>query len=322
MRWRQWALLAFPFWLLSACGSTAAPQSPPSTANPPVQVVYAGSLAYLNDDVLGPAFTRSTHIPYQGRGGGSFAMAHQIASNLIPADVFESIGTQPIQQLEPAKTHWAVEVAATPLAIAYNPHSADAAFFQSVAEHKRPLRDLFTFLTSHPVKLGRTNPATDPQGQAFYLMVELAAKQYGLPPDAVSRILGAWNNPSQVYSEEGILTQLQAGGLDLASTYVPEAVQRHLPYIPLPASLNFSDPALASWYHSASLTIPQVGTVHGTPLAVWVTTIGSRKQGADFVAFLLQRADLWRQAGYEPLKPTLQGQAAAVPSAVRNVLHR
>ncbi|MBX5467672.1 MAG: substrate-binding domain-containing protein [Firmicutes bacterium] len=315
------ALAGAALWAIAGCGQAAGQPPAEPSPKPAVAVVYAGSLAYLNDQVIGPAFSKATGIAYQGRGGGSFAMAHQIASGLIPADVFESIGLSPIQQLEPEKTRWAVEVASTPLVIAYNPHSQDAPLFEAVASGKRPLRDLFTFLASQPVRLGRTNPATDPQGQAFYLMVELATRLYHLPPDTVQRILGPWDNPHQVYSEEGLPTELQAGGLDLASAFLPEAVQRHLPYIPLPPQLNFSDPSLASWYATASLTIPKVGTVHGAPLAVWVTTIGNRPAGARFVAFLLRDRAALRAQGYPPLPPVVAGSANAIPQVVARALH-
>ena len=48
-------------WFIAACGSTKIPSS---TANKSTSahVVYAGSLAYINDHVLGPGFQKSTGI--------------------------------------------------------------------------------------------------------------------------------------------------------------------------------------------------------------------------------------------------------------------
>ncbi|CAB1129146.1 Metal-binding protein [Candidatus Hydrogenisulfobacillus filiaventi] len=299
----------------AGCGSAApAAQSPTQ-----VSVAYAGSLAYVNDRQLAPVFTRQTGIAYRGQGGGSFGIARELAAGALKADVFESLGEKPITILEPRLTRWSVSLAASPLVIAYNPRSPYAPYFRQVAAGRRSLAGLFRFLATHPgVHLGRTNPATDPQGQAFYEMVELAVRQYHLPAGDPAAILGAWNNPRQVFSEEGILTQLQAGGLDLASAFLPEAKQRHLPYIPLPATLNFSDPALASWYGSATVPLPS-GPVHGGPLAVVATVLHNSRAGTRYLAFLLSARGrrILTANGYPAITPAIYGDRAAVPAAVR-----
>lgn len=302
-------------WSIAACGSTKIPSS---TANKSTsaQVVYAGSLAYINDHVLGPGFQKSTGIQYQGRGGGSFAMAQQLSSHLIPGNVFESIGTAPILKLEPRQTTWAVRLSSTPLVIAYNPKSRYASYFKKVADGQVSYKAFFEFLATHPLHLGRTNPETDPQGQAFYEMVELATLRYHLPSNTVKKILGSWNNPKQVYSEEGLPTELESGGLDLGSAFLPEAIQSHLDYIPLPGYLNFSVSSDAGWYAKAHITMP-TGTVSGGVLAIWATVLNKSQAGTRYVHYLLTHEKVLTRYGYPTLSPVIQGRVRDVPRLIR-----
>jgi molybdate/tungstate transport system substrate-binding protein len=280
-----------------------------------VNVVYAGSLALINDQVLGPRFQRVTSILYQGQGGGSFAMAQELKSHLLRAQVFESVGTAPIQELEPKQTTWSVRVSATPLVIAYNPKSPEAAYFKKVADHEVSLKAFFEYLASHKLHLGRTNPRTDPQGQAFYEMVELAVRRYHLPAADVRKILGSWNNTQQIYSEEGLPTELQSGGLDLSSAFLPEVKQDHMPYIALPSWLDFADAHDAAWYAKATINLP-TGRVHGVVLAIWATALNHSALGAEFIRFMIRHESLLKSYGYPTLTPAVQGSIADVPPTV------
>lgn len=301
----------------AGCGQ---PSAKPAAVPHEVSVAYAGSLAYMNDQVLGPAFTKASGIAYQGRGGGSWALAHELQGGVIQADVFESVGTGPIASLGHKKASWAIGFAASPLVVAYNPKSRYAPQFEAIAEGKAPLRNLFTLLSTPGLHLGRTNPATDPQGQTFYLMVQLAQKLYNLPAGTAQRILGAWNNPQEVYSEEGLPTQLQAGGLDAASAFLPQARQLHLSYIVLPPELDFANPEDLHLYQTVAMTIPQVGTVRGQLSTLDLTVLKGKNSAAGeaFARFILAKAQrrLWQSQGYELIPPVFWGQKAAIPEGL------
>ncbi len=307
----------------AACGSN------PATANPPAvsgaaSVAYAGSLQLLDEKVIGPAFSKATGYGYQGRGGGSFGVAQQIQSNEISPNVFESIGAAPITLLEPKFTSWYVQVAASPIVVAYSPKSPFAPQLRAIAEGHEPLSDLFTLMEQPGFHLGRTNPDTDPQGQAFCEMVQLAGARYHLPPGTAAKILGPLDNPSQVFAETALEARLQAGQLDAASAFLSQAIQLHLPYIALPSAIDFGDPLLASTYARAALTLTGGKSVHGVPLVVDVTVIGAhdRAAAAAFVAYLLSssgRGEL-RRGGYSLVTPWLVGRASAAPKAVRHAL--
>lgn len=298
--------------ILAGCGSAAAPK-------PSVQVAYAGSLAYLMDQQIGPAWQKSTGIQYQGRGGGSFGLAHEISSGTIPADVFLSIGTAPIVDAG-KRAQWAVTFATAPLVVVYNKKSPFARQLEAIQAGKKPIQTLFQLMADPAFHLGRTNPVTDPQGRAFYLMVTLAQKLYGLSPSLPAQILGSPTNPKEVFSETGILTQLQAGNLDAASAFLPEALERHLPYITLPPALNFAKPQDVALYHQASMNIPHVGTVRGSLLTVAGTVLTGAQQalGVRFFSYLLspQSRAVWTHDGYDWIPFQYLGKG--IPTSVRH----
>ncbi|WP_242968669.1 extracellular solute-binding protein [Sulfobacillus sp. hq2] len=305
--------------VLAGCGTSSV--APSQT---PVHVAYAGSLQLLNNNILGPTFHKLTGIPFQGQGGGSFGIAHEIAQGSIPANVFESIGDGPIQLLTPQKTTWALAIAASPLVIAYNPHSPFAATFRQIQDGQKPFSDVFALLAQPGFKLGRTNPNTDPQGQAFVMMIELAQKQYHLNPQIVHNILGPIDSGSEIYTEEGVLSLLQSGGLDASSAFLSEAVERHLDYIALPPSLNFADPQDAATYASAQVKLTNGKVITGAPLTVDVTTIGRppSTQAVRFITFLLSKRGqaAWTKNGYTVFPPQVVGHVSEIPSPIRKML--
>ncbi|WP_242940680.1 extracellular solute-binding protein [Sulfobacillus thermosulfidooxidans] len=309
--------------ILTGCGTSSSINTPHTSST--VHVAYAGSLELLNNQFLGPAFEKSYHVHYQGQGGGSYGIAHEIVAGSIPANVFESIGYGPVKVLEPAKTSWAIAIASSPLVVAYNPHSRFAPELNQIRRGQKPLKDLFQLMAQNGFKLGRTNPNTDPQGQAFVMAIELAQKTYHLSPDIVSRILGPINTGGEIYTEEGILSLLQSGGLDASSAFLSEAVQRHLDYIMLPPTLNFSDPALASWYHSVHVTLSNGTVVYGTPLTIDVTTVGkpANPNAIQFVRFLLSKSgqSIFQHEGYHLFSPYVMGKSTALPQALRQELN-
>ncbi len=309
---------------LAGCGASPSGAKPGSGAQSPhlgtADVAYAGSLQLLDDKTVGPAFEQATGFSYEGRGGGSVGLSNEISAGEITPNVFESVGAAPIQSLMPQRTSWYVQFAASPIVVAYNPKTRFAGQLAAIAKGQKPITALFSLMAQPGFLLGRTNPQTDPQGQAFYEMVELAQSELHLPAGTATHVLGQIDNPSQVFAETALESRLQAGQLDAASAFLPQAIQLHLPYIVLPAGMNFGDPALAARYATASLTLGKGDVVHGVPLVLDITTIGSQDaQAADsFVAYALSKAGrhALREAGYTLLQPTVFGNRNAVPAEV------
>jgi len=314
----------------STSSSTTSSSPPPSTATHTgtVNVAYASSIQYLNEKIVGPAFTKDEGYTYSGRGGASGELSSNIAAGEISPNVFESVGGDNITPLEPKFTTWYIQYASTQIVVAYNPNSKYASDFKAYANGSKPLSGLFTLMQTPGFKLGRTDPNIDPQGRAFIYMLELAQAHYNLPADTVSKILGTSDfgtaNSSQVFAESSLDATLQSGQLDASSAYLNQAIQLHLSYITLPAVINLGTPADKELYKKASVTITSKGkkeTKHGSPLAIDITTIGSPSAaGTAFVAYTLSptgRAQ-YTQGGYTLITPKIFGDASAVPAAVKS----
>lgn len=293
-----------------------------STANGTAFVAYAASLQLANDQFVGPAFTKATGTPYKGQGGAAFAVANLILSKEITPNVFMSVGTAPIAVITPQFTTWAVGFASSPIVIAYSPQSPYASQLKAIANGSKPLSSLFTLMEQPKFHLGRTNPNTDPQGQAFIFMMRLAESQLHLPQGTANWVLGSVNNPKQIFAESSILSRLQAGQLDATSAYLPEAIQRHLPYISLPNTINLGDPSQASLYATQQMTISGGKKVKGSPIEVYATALARAPDataGAAFVKYILSPAGkaLYKKEGYTLTKPILYGNQKDIPQSVQ-----
>ena len=286
-------------------------------------VAFAGSLLTLNNKMVGPEFTKATGGSYTGQGAGAIGLGQEIASGEITPNVFESIGPTPITNLEPKFTSWYVSLAAAPIVVAYSPKSKYGAEFAKIAAGKLPMSDLFEAMAQPGFILGRTDPNTDPQGQAFYEMVEQAQSYYHLPAGTAAKILGPLDNSKQAYEETSLESFLQSGQLDAASAYRSVAIQDGLSYINLPDVLNFGEPSLASTYAKYTVKLSNGTTAHGVPTAVYATVIGTTDSAAAaaFVAYQLLpsvRAQ-WQAAGYTLVTPQIYGTGA--PAAVTNLVN-
>ncbi|HEX3514894.1 MAG TPA: substrate-binding domain-containing protein, partial [Trebonia sp.] len=105
----------------AASSPAASPSS--SKVSGTVNVAYASSLEYLNENVVKPAFTAATGAGFSGTGNASGTLESDIASGEIKPNVFESVGGDNITPLQPKFTSWYIPYAGTSMVIAYNPKS-------------------------------------------------------------------------------------------------------------------------------------------------------------------------------------------------------
>jgi molybdate/tungstate transport system substrate-binding protein len=319
------ALLALACIGLAAAGCSSSSGGSAKKVSGTANVAYASSLQYLNTNVSGPAFTKSTGYKFVGTSGAAGTLSNEIAANELPAtNVFQSVGSDNITPLEPKFTHWYVQYAGNHMVLAYNPNSKYASQFAAIASGKEPMQDLFTLLETPGLKLGRTDPNADPQGRYFIEMLELAQMYYHLPSDTVTKIIGSPLNSSsstQIYAESSLDATLQSGQLDAASAYYTQAIELHLDYIPLPDAINLGNPADATQYHAASITTTN-GTVHnGAPLVLDITIIGKATPAAiAFVKYTLSAAGVaqYKAGGFTLYTPT--GYGSGIPAAISSEL--
>jgi len=291
----------------------------------PVRVLYAGALVNLMEHALVPAVRKAEGLVVYGRPGGSVALAHLIRDRLEAADVFISADPEVNRLLSPSPSRpsaaWFFTLMRTSVVIAYNPRSRFAPLFQEASRGRLPW---YRVLEEPGLRLGRTDPALDPKGYRTILVLELAERYYH-EPGLTRRILGPPGNAGQIFPEETLLGRLEAGQLDAGFFYLSEAVEQHLPYIPLPDAINLGNPGMAAAYARVAYVDPS-GAVHrGSPI-VYTVTIPSTARNRDgalrFVLFLYSPAGqaLLRAHGFPPMPALVGGDASAVPAELRRLV--
>lgn len=277
----------------------------PALAAQKITVAFAGSMGVAMDKGIGPAFEAKTGTEYQGIGQAALGLAHLLAAKSLVADVFISVSPAPIEVVEAAKlTAKAVPVASTEIVLAYSPKSRFAAALEDQG-------DQWTDILADPkLRFGRTDPNTDPQGQYVLYTLQLAALYYK-KPGLAAQIAGPASNNTEIFAEPSLLARLQDGEIDATLGYKSAVISQKLPYVKLPAEINFSDPALAkTWYGNASLVVTSKGvskTVHPGPLVFYAAVLENAPNPQGAAAFLafLQSAEgqaLLAKYGYSPGK--------------------
>jgi molybdate/tungstate transport system substrate-binding protein len=260
-----------------------------------VSVMYAGSLVNLMEHGIGPEFDKSGGGLFQGFAGGSNGLANQIKGHLRQADVFISANPDVNKDLmgngNGGWVTWYVTFAQSPLVIGYSPSSRFAAALQS--------KPWYEVLQEPGIRIGRTDPKLDPKGKLTLDLLDKAAKLTNTP-DLSQKVLGAAENPAQVFPEETLVGRLQSGQLDVGFFYSTETADLKIPAITLPP-----ETALSAHYTATVL--------HGA---------GNPAGGAHFLSFLLgpQGRRIMHEHGLDVVKPALSGDAADVPAALRPVV--
>jgi len=166
-------------------------------------------------------------------------------------------------------------------------------------------------LQTDGLHFGRTEPATDPQGQNI-IFTMLLAQSFYQQPDLADRILGGYQNPQQIFTEPSLLSRLEAGQIDASSGYLSATRSHHLPFIALPDEINLSNPEMeAKWYKTVrySITLPtgKEVTLNTQPLVFYATVLKDSKQpvlAEKFLQFLQSSGGqkLLAENGYNPPK--------------------
>lgn len=290
-------------------GTAAVVAAPATYAADVLRVAYAGSMGVVMDRFIGPAFAKANGVEYQGVGQGSLGLARQLEGRLIQADVFLPITPGPIDILKKAGMIGpAIPVASTQMVIAYSPKSKFAPDFEAAAQGKK----LWYEVMKMPgLRFGRTDPATDPQGQNI-IFTMLLAQNFYKQPGLADRILGGYQNPQQIFTETSMLSRLEGGQIDASSGYLSAVSSHHLPFVNLPDEINLSNPDMdAKWYKTVQFSITlasgKEATLSTQPLVFYAAVLKDSKQTAlaeKFVQFLQspEGQKLFKDNGYSPPK--------------------
>lgn len=311
-----------------ACGG---PRTQPSTSLTPaalihgtgtVRVMYAASLTTLFEKKVGQAYNRATGFSYQGEGKGSVAIATNIKDRVRTPDVFVSADPTVNTTLQgPSNGNyvsWWASFARTEMVIGWSPQSKFAADFRAARSGRRTWESV---LEQPGLKLGRTDPETDPKGYRTLFLFQLDEQRTN-ESGVAQKVLGSAGNSSQIFPEEQLVARLQAGDLDAGIFYTIEAIEADLPYLTLPPAINQGDPAQAGHYATVSYTSRKGRVYTGSPILYTATVPGTATniQGAQaFVQYLLSRDGqaLLAREGLLSTPPLVGGDAGTLPSVLK-----
>ncbi|MFB6073014.1 MAG: substrate-binding domain-containing protein [Halobacterium sp.] len=210
----------------------------------------------------GAAVAGTTAATFASRGSGSAASALvagslQSVASEIPGASVEAHGSVTCRR-------YVLEDLRDPDALAL----ADPVLFEGIAEptlfatnalvlagrEETLPRDWRTAVRDGDVEVGRTDPQQDPLGYRTVLALRLSEFDADAVLDAMP-----------VFPETSLLRTLEAGGLDAAFCYRNMAEDHGLAYRDLPDRIDFSDPARADHYASATVEV-NGETVRGAPI--------------------------------------------------------
>jgi molybdate/tungstate transport system substrate-binding protein len=232
----------------------------------PPKALVAGSLLSLAEQVDGATV----------EARGSVAVRRQVLEGVRDPDVVGLADPRLFDGISDRATLFATNA----LVVAYDPDS----------EHAPAIReDWRAALASEAIEVGRTDPDTDPLGYRAVLALRLAERDGDVDADTVLE-------DSRVLPEVDLLNVLEGGGLDAALAYRSMAVERGLPTVDLPVSIDFSDPEHADHYGSVAYDLPK-RTVRGAPIRYGAAALTMRGEG--WLDRLVSGHDRLRASGFE-----------------------
>lgn len=206
---------------------------------------------------------------------------------------------------------WYVGFASNRITFAYTDRSHGAARLTPA--------NWYQILAQPGVRIGRSNPDTDPSGYQILQMLQLAQGYYHAPGLATGVLA---NSPpgTLVGTETQLLPALQSGQIDYLGIYRSDALQHQLRFIDLPSAIDLSDPAQASTYDTVS-TLTSSGARRGRPIVYALTVptdAPNAALGERFVEFVLSPAgqQIMRDNGFTVLSPAVAG-GQSLPGALQ-----
>ncbi|MFB6070712.1 MAG: extracellular solute-binding protein [Halanaeroarchaeum sp.] len=258
-----------------------------------VSVLSAGSLAVVFNEVVGPAFEEATEYGYRGEFHGSNVVMRMVESGQHRPDVVVSADAgllrSALETGPDARTDWDVVFASNEVGITYNPDTA-------VGERLAGDDPWYEVLRSADAEIARSDPDLDPLGYRTVMLFELAERYYDEPGLAEDLVANLRMDPSEAH----LLAAVETGDRAAAVAYENMAVDHDLPFVSLPDAINFSSPAYADTYATATYELPDGTVVRGEPVLYNATVLEGASNpaaGRAFVRFLLRHPESLEERG-------------------------
>jgi molybdate/tungstate transport system substrate-binding protein len=280
-------------------------------------ISYSADAYSIEATALLNGFSESTGVPVAPvKSGGSFADANQIAAG-APDDVFISVSLSATGStyLKNLTSNWAIGFASDQMVLAYsNATSSTSSGSTIIAEGSAAAKSnttsdwnsFFSSLVSGNVKVGISDPVTDPAGLRGWLVLEAAGFFYdnGNEDEYTSNLLQAKANVTGT-NAAALVAPLQSGQIQFLFIYKSAANSHGLGYLTLDRHVNLGDPTLGSFYSKFSYT-DSAGVTAGAPIILCITIPLSSvnvAEAMEFVQYVVKNAGTLSSYGLQPFSP-------------------
>lgn len=316
--------------IIAAVAAAAIAATRTHTGARPLTIYVAD--AYTGEaQLLASAYHNATGMPTPlVTGGGSFTLAQEIGMG-SKADVFMPVA---LSATTPSYLHgyapgWAIAFAADQMVLAYTNSSVDNPTARSVLGNytlaeQNPTQwyQVFYTLTSGGLKVGISNPNSDPAGFRAWIVLEAAGYLYAHNTTFFyQRMLETHSNYTASNAAE-LVAPLTAGQINFLFIYRSAAIAKGLEYLELPAQINLGDPNYSSFYAKFNYTLTS-GVVKGSPIYLYITvplTSTQPAQAYSFVSFVVEDSQLLERFGLTPLRPAYLYNSTAPPTQIAQLM--
>ena len=296
-------------------------------------IVYSADAYVAETNHLLSGFHNASGVNVlNAKGGGSFTDAREISQG-DPANAFVSVSRSSYNQsyLGSRYSGWAIAFASDQLVLAYS-NATDKAMVNSVvsefgnalAENNSAIyREAYANLTSGKVKVGISNPSSDPAGLRGWISLEIAGKLYGNNETKYTSAILSSGGVSNATSAAQLVSPLTTGNIQFLFIYKSVAVSEKLPFIELPNQTNFGDAALAGFYSSFTYGT-STGQSSGSPILLLVTSLAGNgpdtAASLNFTEYVVEHNGEMALYGLVPFSRPLLYNDTSLPSPIANLL--
>jgi molybdate/tungstate transport system substrate-binding protein len=293
-------------------------------------ISYSADAYAVEATALLNGFTQSTGVPVVPvKSGGSFADANQIAAG-APDDVFISVAlsaTGPAY-LKNLSSNWAIGFASDQMVLAYSNSTQTSAAtsiinLANTAEKSNTTADwnsFYTSLTSGSVKIGISNPVSDPAGLRGWLVLEAAGYLYfgGNQQAYVGPLLQNKGNVTGT-NAAALVAPLQAGQIQFLFIYKSAAVMDKLGFLTLDSHVNLGSSNLSSFYSKFSYE-DSAGTTKGAAIVLCITiplSAVNTVEALEFVQYVVYNAKTLSSYGVQPFATAMLYNNLPPPASIQ-----
>lgn len=302
-------------------------------SRPAPLIVYSAD-AYVAEanTLLSGYHNASGYSVLKAKGGGSFMDAQEIGQG-DPANAFISVSKSSFNQsyLKARYSGWAIAFASDQLVLAYS-NSTDTKLVNSIVgqfnsahmdNSSASYRQAYENLTSGKVKVGISNPSSDPAGLRGWISLEIAGKLYANNEAKFTTSIRENNGVTNDTSAAELVSPLSTGNIQFLFIYKSAAISDRLPYVELSNYTNFGLASLSGFYSSFSYSTA-TGPEHGSPVLLLVTSLAGNGPVAaaslNFTVYVVTHNSEMASFGLVPFAKPLLFNDTALPATIETLL--